>query len=50
MPVSANSCLGIVEWGIGGVGLVRALTNRRPAALLYWRIPGSPYSRMGTEG
>ena len=25
MPMNANPCLGIVDWGIGGVGLVRAL-------------------------
>ena len=27
MPTSATSCLGIVDWGIGGIGLVRTLDH-----------------------
>lgn len=51
MPMSANSCLGIVDWGIGGVGLVRALDQLAPGLpLLYWADTGvTPYGRMGTE-
>jgi glutamate racemase len=51
MPMSANSCLGIVDWGIGGVGLVRALDQLAPGLpLLYLADTGvTPYGRMGTE-
>ncbi|MDT5052631.1 MAG: glutamate racemase [Mycobacterium sp.] len=51
MPMSANSCLGIVDWGIGGVGLVRALDQLAPGLpLLYWADTGViPYGRMGTD-
>ncbi|HYR12660.1 MAG TPA: hypothetical protein VEQ67_00355, partial [Mycobacterium sp.] len=49
--MSANSCLGIVDWGIGGVGLVRALDQLAPGLpLLYWADTGvTPYGRMGTD-
>jgi glutamate racemase len=49
--MSANPCLGIVDWGIGGVGLVRALDQLAPGLpLLYWADTGvTPYGRMGTE-
>jgi glutamate racemase len=51
MPMSADSCLGIVDWGIGGVGLVRALDQLAPGLpLLYWADTGvTPYGRMGTD-
>src|SRR5882757_10892418 len=51
MPMSANSCLGIVDWGIGGVGLVRALDQLAPGLpLLYLADTGlTPYGRMGTD-
>jgi glutamate racemase len=48
---SAEPCLGIVDWGIGGVGLVRALDQRAPGLpLMYLADTGvTPYGRMGTE-
>jgi len=50
MPMSPNRCLGIVDWGIGGVGLVRALDRLAPELpLLYWADAGvTPYGRTGT--
>lgn len=51
MSTSATSCLGIVDWGIGGVGLVRALDQLAPGLpLLYWADTGeTPYGRMRTD-
>jgi glutamate racemase len=51
MPMSASSCLGIVDWGIGGVGLVRTLDQLAPGLpLLYWSDTGAtPYGRMGVN-
>nr|MDT0523947.1 hypothetical protein [Streptomyces sp. DSM 41633] len=42
------SCLGIVDWGIGGIGLVRELDRRAPGLpVLYWSDAGAmPYGRM----
>jgi glutamate racemase len=44
-------CLGIVDWGIGGVGLVRALDQVAPGLpVLYWSDAGvTPYGRMGVD-
>ena len=46
--MNANSCLGIVDWGIGGLGLVRALEDAAPGLpVLYWSDAGAtPYGRM----
>jgi glutamate racemase len=51
MSSSADSCLGIVDWGIGGIGLVRALDQVAPGLpVLYWSDAGAtPYGRMGTD-
>ncbi len=48
---TTNSCLGIVDWGIGGIGLVRALDEVAPGLpVLYWSDAGAtPYGRMGTD-
>jgi glutamate racemase len=45
-----NACLGIVDWGVGGVGLVRALDDLVPGLpVLYWSDTGvTPYGRMHT--
>lgn len=45
-----NACLGIVDWGVGGVGLVRALDGLAPGLpVLYWSDTGvTPYGRMHT--
>ncbi|WP_158087136.1 glutamate racemase [Mycobacterium aquaticum] len=45
-----NACLGIVDWGVGGVGLVRALDELAPGLdVLYWSDTGvTPYGRMHT--
>ena len=42
------ACLGIVDWGIGGIGLVRELDRRVPGLpVLYWSDAGAtPYGRM----
>ncbi|WP_157923450.1 glutamate racemase [Mycolicibacterium peregrinum] len=42
------ACLGIVDWGIGGIGLVRELDRHVPALpVLYWSDAGAtPYGRM----
>lgn len=49
--MSSNSCLGIVDWGIGGIGLVRTLDKLAPGLpVLYWSDAGAtPYGRMGTD-
>ncbi|MFV8049988.1 glutamate racemase [Mycobacterium sp. 48b] len=41
-------CLGIVDWGIGGIGLVRELDRCAPGLpVLYWSDAGvTPYGRM----
>lgn len=51
MNASSGSCLGIVDWGIGGVGLVRALDQVAPGLpVLYWSDAGvTPYGRMSTD-
>ncbi|OBK19303.1 glutamate racemase [Mycobacterium asiaticum] len=43
--------LGIVDWGIGGVGLVNALDRLAPGLpLLYWSDAGvTPYGRMSAD-
>lgn len=42
------ACLGIVDWGIGGIGLVRELDRVAPGLpVLYWSDAGAmPYGRM----
>jgi glutamate racemase len=51
MPTSATACLGVVDWGIGGIGLVRALDQLAPGLpLLYLADTGAtPYGRMRTD-
>jgi glutamate racemase len=43
--------LGIVDWGIGGIGLVRTLAEIAPGLpIVYWSDAGAtPYGRMGTD-
>jgi glutamate racemase len=47
----ARPCLGIIDWGIGGLGLVKALDRQAPGVpLLYWSDAGAtPYGRMGPD-
>ncbi|GAB3017647.1 glutamate racemase [Mycobacterium bourgelatii] len=47
----ANSCLGIVDWGIGGLGLVKNLDRLAPGLpILYWSDAGAtPYGRMTAD-
>lgn len=49
--MNVNYQLGIVDWGIGGIGLVRALDQLAPGLpVLYWSDAGAtPYGRMGTD-
>ncbi|WP_197515065.1 glutamate racemase [Mycobacterium sp. 1245805.9] len=49
--MNTNSCLGIVDWGIGGLGLVQALDRAAPGLpVLYWSDAGAtPYGRMGVD-
>jgi glutamate racemase len=51
MTMYPNSCLGIVDWGIGGVGLVNALDRLAPGLpILYWSDAGAtPCGRMGVD-
>ena len=46
-----NPCLGIVDWGIGGIGLLSALDRVAPGLpVLYWSDAGAtPYGRMGVD-
>lgn len=46
-----NPCLGIVDWGIGGIGLLNALDRLAPGLpVLYWSDAGAtPYGRMGVD-
>jgi glutamate racemase len=46
-----DSCLGIIDWGIGGLGLVQALDRTAPGLpVLYWSDAGAtPYGRMQTN-
>lgn len=48
--MTPQPCLGIVDWGIGGVGLVRELDRCAPGLpVLYWSDAGAmPYGRMCT--
>ncbi|BDB41865.1 MULTISPECIES: glutamate racemase [Mycobacterium] len=47
----AEPCLGIVDWGIGGVGLLTHLDRLAPGLpVLYWSDAGvTPYGRMGAD-
>ncbi len=49
--MDTDDCLGIIDWGIGGVGLVNALDRLAPGLpLLYWSDAGAtPYGRMGVD-
>lgn len=49
--MSTDSCLGIVDWGIGGVGLLNALDRSVPGLpVLYWSDAGvTPYGRMTAD-
>ncbi|BBX90965.1 aspartate/glutamate racemase family protein [Mycolicibacterium boenickei] len=48
--MTPQPCLGIVDWGIGGIGLVRELDRCAPGLpVLYWSDAGAmPYGRMRT--
>lgn len=50
-PMSEDACLGIIDWGIGGVGLVNALDRLAPGLpVLYWSDAGAtPYGRMDPD-
>ncbi|QLL05663.1 glutamate racemase [Mycobacterium vicinigordonae] len=47
----AKPCLGIVDWGIGGVGLLNDLDRLVPGLpVLYWSDAGvTPYGRMSAD-
>jgi glutamate racemase len=49
--MNTNPCLGIVDWGIGGLGLVQALDRAAPGLpVLYWSDAGAtPYGRMRAD-
>lgn len=51
MHMDTNACLGIVDWGIGGLGLVQALDRAAPGLpVLYWSDAGAtPYGRMRSD-
>lgn len=51
MPRYPDSRLGIVDWGIGGLGLVDALDRVAPGlSVLYWSDAGAtPYGRMPAD-
>ncbi|CAM2763389.1 hypothetical protein BST27_00445 [Mycobacterium intermedium] len=51
MPRYPNSCLGIVDWGIGGLGLVKTLDRLAPGLpILYWSDAGAtPYGLMTAD-
>ncbi|MFV8162720.1 glutamate racemase [Mycobacterium sp. 134] len=46
--MTSDPCLGIVDWGVGGLGLVRELDRCVPGLpVLYWSDAGvTPYGRM----
>lgn len=49
--MGTESCLGIIDWGIGGVGLVNALDRLVPGLpVVYWSDAGAtPYGRMTAD-
>lgn len=49
-PAPGHPCLGVVDWGIGGVGLVRLLDDAVPGLpVLYWSDTGAvPYGLVPT--
>ena len=49
--MNTNPCLGVVDWGIGGLGLVQALDLAAPGLpVLYWSDAGAtPYGRMRVD-
>jgi glutamate racemase len=51
MLMDTKPCLGIIDWGIGGLGLVQALDRAAPGLpVLYWSDAGAtPYGRMGVD-
>lgn len=51
MATNTDACLGIIDWGIGGVGLVNALDRLVPGLpVVYWSDAGAtPYGRMGAD-
>lgn len=49
--MDTEACLGIIDWGIGGVGLVGALDRLAPGLpVLYWSDAGAtPYGLMDSD-
>ncbi len=49
--MNTNPCLGIIDWGIGGLGLLQALDRTAPGlSVLYWSDAGAtPYGRMRVD-
>ena len=49
--MNTNPCLGVIDWGIGGLGLVQALDHAAPGLpVLYWSDAGAtPYGRMRSD-
>ncbi|WP_163645861.1 glutamate racemase [Mycobacterium conspicuum] len=49
--MNTNPCLGVIDWGIGGLGLVQALDHAAPGLpVLYWSDAGAtPYGRMRVD-
>jgi glutamate racemase len=49
--MNTKPCLGVIDWGIGGLGLVQALDQAAPGLpVLYWSDAGAtPYGRMRVD-
>jgi len=49
--MTTNPCLGVIDWGIGGLGLVQALDHAAPGLpVRYWSDAGAtPYGRMRSD-
>lgn len=49
--LSGDACLGIIDWGIGGLGVLKALDRLAPGLpVLYWSDAGvTPYGRLDPD-
>lgn len=50
-PLSEDACLGLIDWGIGGIGVLNALDRLAPGLpVVYWSDSGAtPYGRMDAD-
>ena len=50
-PSSKSETLGIIDWGIGGLGVLREFSSRAPhVPILYWSDTGStPYGKLSAD-